>query len=385
MAKQGDYVRFLNSVGGGRVLRQEGSTVIVEDADGFEVPVPARECVVVAEAGSDRARKMQAQEEANARASEQAKNVKKSKPTLQPSTADFLPPQPAPQQPQSKYVETDPDMEIIETDRGDTMNVMLAFEPSNIKELSKSTFDCVLVNDSNYYLNFIFATRPEDTQEWTVKKIGTVEPNIVLSLYEFAGSDFADFSRVNIQFVAYKLDKAFQLKRPVSVIQKLDMTSFFKVNCYAKNVYFDQPVIALEIVRDNEPYRLNKPDARALEAAMRQKRNIDRQPQRPVVKRAEQRRQGEAIVVDLHINELVDTTRGLSAADMLNLQVDEFRRVMDANLKNKGQKIIFIHGKGEGVLRNALTKELNYRYKTHQVEDAPYQQFGSGATMVIIR
>lgn len=58
---------------------------------------------------------------------------------------------------------------------------------------------------------------------------------------------------------------------------------------------------------------------------------------------------------------------------------------MDANLKNKGQKIVFIHGKGEGVLRAAIMKELNHRYKGHDVQDASFREFGFGATQVTIR
>ena len=88
--------------------------------------------------------------------------------------------------------------------------------------------------------------------------------------------------------------------------------------------------------------------------------------------------------VDLHIDELIDSRAGLSNADMLNLQIDEFRKVMDANLKNKGLKIVFIHGKGEGVLRNAIMKELNHRYKGHQVQDASFREYGFGATQVTI-
>jgi len=81
---------------------------------------------------------------------------------------------------------------------------------------------------------------------------------------------------------------------------------------------------------------------------------------RPILKH---NRKLDELVIDLHIAELVDTTAGLSNSDMLNLQVDKFREVMDANLKNYGMKIIFIHGKGEGVLRQAIMKELKHRYK----------------------
>ena len=62
-----------------------------------------------------------------------------------------------------------------------------------------------------------------------------------------------------------------------------------------------------------------------------------------------------------------------------------FRRVLDRYKTNKGQKIIFIHGKGEGVLRQAIIHELNYKYKHFQYQDASFQEYGYGATQVTIR
>ena len=65
--------------------------------------------------------------------------------------------------------------------------------------------------------------------------------------------------------------------------------------------------------------------------------------------------------------------------------MDIFKKTMAENKKNKGQKIIFIHGKGEGVLRQALIHELNYRYKSCTYQDASFQEYGYGATQVTIR
>ena len=58
---------------------------------------------------------------------------------------------------------------------------------------------------------------------------------------------------------------------------------------------------------------------------------------------------------------------------------------MNAHLRAPGTKIVFIHGKGEGVLRQALMKELNHRYKGHDVQDASFREYGFGATQVTIR
>ena len=47
--KLGDTVRFLNSVGGGKITRidEKKGLVYVEDTDGFEVPAIIREVVVI--------------------------------------------------------------------------------------------------------------------------------------------------------------------------------------------------------------------------------------------------------------------------------------------------------------------------------------------------
>ncbi|MPN20443.1 hypothetical protein SDC9_167822 [bioreactor metagenome] len=91
------------------------------------------------------------------------------------------------------------------------------------------------------------------------------------------------------------------------------------------------------------------------------------------------------IEVDLHINELLDSTTGLSNADMLQVQLDKFHAVIEENKNRKGQKIVFIHGKGEGVLRKELEKLLKTRYKSYYFQDASFREYGFGATMVTIK
>lgn len=70
---------------------------------------------------------------------------------------------------------------------------------------------------------------------------------------------------------------------------------------------------------------------------------------------------------------------------MLNIQLQKFREVMDKNKNTKGQKIVFIHGKGEGVLRNAIINEIKSKYKNCSYQDASFREYGFGATLVTIR
>ena len=89
--------------------------------------------------------------------------------------------------------------------------------------------------------------------------------------------------------------------------------------------------------------------------------------------------------VDLHATELLDTTAGMGASDIKEYQLDTFRRTMKEHSKEKGLRIVFIHGNGDGVLRRAILNELRRDYSRCQWQDASFQQYGFGATMVTIR
>lgn len=366
MAKIGDTVRFLNSTGGGRIVRIEGNIAHVEDSDGFEIPALLKECVVVMEA--------------TAAPKSSASKTSAPKTSVPASYTSSYPSKETPA-PAAKAAE--PELPKIETAGGDKLNVVMAFEASDLKSLSASDFDAVLVNDSNYYLNFSFATRADDDDKWTLRRAGVVEPNIVLTLCTLEPKQLNAIDRALLQFVAYKDDKQFEAKEPVSVEKKVDNTKFFKLHCFKPNPYFDTSVIAFDIVKDDRPAKEIVIDPQQLQKAIREKNESEHAPRK--ISKPTANRKNDIIEVDLHINELLDSTKGMSRAEMLNHQIDEFRKVMDANLRNHGQKIVFIHGKGEGVLRQALLKELTHRYKGHDVSDASFREYGFGATQVVIK
>lgn len=374
MAQIGDTVRFLNSVGGGRITRIADNKAYVEDEDGFETPVLLRECVVVLKAADQKKALPQP---------DIFKPAPKAETKQSPAASN-----PAASSAPTKAVEPAPVLVDEEVPGGDKLNIVLGIEAENLKELSHSDYDAYLVNDSNYYLYFSLMSRTDADSDWTLRYAGVVEPNIQLLLGTFDSTEIAQFDHLAVQYIAFKRNKPFGLKTPTLVELNVDTVKFFKLHCFRDNPYFETPVIAFDIVTDDVPNRAErtKVDPVKLEAEMMRKKRADR---RPVLRRAKPARPqgtpGQPIVVDLHIAELIDNTHGLSNADMLNLQVDKFREVMDANLRNYGQKIIFIHGKGEGVLRQAITKELNHRYRGHDVQDASFREYGYGATQVTIR
>jgi len=86
--------------------------------------------------------------------------------------------------------------------------------------------------------------------------------------------------------------------------------------------------------------------------------------------------------VDLHINQLVRSTRGLDNYDMLNLQLTTAKNKIEFAISKRISKLVFIHGVGEGVLKSELQSLLN-RYPV-KYYDASYKKYGLGATEVYI-
>jgi len=87
--------------------------------------------------------------------------------------------------------------------------------------------------------------------------------------------------------------------------------------------------------------------------------------------------------VDLHIHQLVNDHKRMSNYDMLTLQLDTAKRQLDFAISKRIQRIVFIHGLGEGVLCAEL-EFLFKRYDNLKFYDADFQKYGQGAMEVYI-
>lgn len=86
------------------------------------------------------------------------------------------------------------------------------------------------------------------------------------------------------------------------------------------------------------------------------------------------------ISVDLHIDALPGGHSVLKGHE-LEFQMDVFRRVIRDNLRHRGMRITFIHGVGDGTLRNLLRRELDEVFAVK----CTWQPGAAGVTVVTIR
>lgn len=353
--KIGDKVRFLDSTGGGIVRSLKGNDqVLVEDEDGFEVPALIRECVVVGES------EMQVHSANRPRVEVPAER-------------------PAPEKRQSEKQQPEA-YKAEETAEGERLNIYLAYLPLDPKAMQQTGYEAYFVNDSNYYLMFNYMNRQHNS--WLSRANGVIEPNTKIFLEEFGKEALNELERVCVQLIAFKKDKPYALKNAVSVELRIDTVKFYKLHCFLENDYFDEGALLYPVVRGDVPEKELLVSAAELQEAMLQKAREERRTAQPIVKK---KADSTVLEVDLHIHQLLDTTTGLDNAAILGYQLDKFHEILGQYAAQKGQKIVFIHGKGDGVLRKAIEKELKTRYKAYYYQDASFREYGFGATMVTIK
>ena len=379
--KIGDKVRFLSEVGGGRVSGFQGKDIVlVEDEDGFEIPTSVHDVVVVEQddyaMGKMISAKMEAQQKAEEHAAtelhQDSRSIKSILNDHDEQTDMHV----------DEYDAADREITfcapVQEREGGNKLSAYLAFVPVDIKEITHTRFETYIVNDSNYYIHYSYLVA--EGNAWTLKSVGEVEPNTKLFIEEFGREVLNDMGRIGVQLTAYKKDKPFLLKPAIDVQFRIDPVKFYKLHVFEENEFFEQPSLLFTIVDNDEVARPLVVDSKRLKEQMYKDEKI-------IAHEGKKKLQKDdgTLVIDLHADELLETTAGMNAADILHYQLDVFKKTMDENKKKKGQKIVFIHGKGEGVLRHALVHELNYRYKSCTYQDASFQEYGYGATQVTIK
>lgn len=347
----GDTIRFLNTKGGGKVKGfQNKHIAIVEDETGFDVPVLINECVVV--------------ESASSQNKTDKNNSKESKQENSPKDLDI----------------TKIEDKVIETPEGEKITSCLVYLPMDYKNLSQSSYECYFVNESNYYLYFNYMSR--ENNWWKSRYNGLIEPNTKMFLEEFDKTILNEIEKVCVQFIAFKYEKSFNFKNSQSVELRIDTVKFYKLHSFQENDYFDENALVYYITKNDIPQREILVSAGDLEKAMQEKNKSE---QRPGISKINPKEKNAVIEVDLHIHELIDSTTGLENADMLALQLQKVEETMEKYVNQRNQKIVFIHGKGNGVLKSELMKLFKKKYHKIITQDASFQQYGYGATMVIIK
>jgi Domain of unknown function (DUF2027) len=345
----GDKVKFLNSKGGGvirKILDSRMVSVAVEG--GFEIPTLISELIRMEE--SEPAARF-FNENQDVRIDPEKQQAKKDE--------DIL----------SDRLKTLP-TSIIRNRKSE--DVFLAFIPHEQKWLISGLMDIILINSSSFDILYnLFLQNPDN--DYTGKDYGSCFPDSSLLLDTITREQVPEWTSGYIQFLFHKSLNP-EVLPPFNSQFKISGQKFYNEASYKETPFISGKTILIKIVSITEYFKSfkSKPE-KVVTRSTHENENL-------IMKHQVNQREAE---VDLHIHELMEDPVSLENNEILDFQKNYFERCLESAIANHFLKITFIHGVGNGILREVILEILK-KYKGVEVLDAPMQKYGIGAVEIRI-
>ncbi len=338
--KIGDKVKFLNETGGG-IVRDiiSKEMVSVESDDGFEIPVKVNDIVLEKTAEEH---------------------------TGTPKAAEEGP------APEEDIFSKKSDL-IVEGQ--EDIFCWLALLPDYQEGKFFTSLESYLINDSNYKALYV-VSRFLDEENLMPVESGLLDANSKVYLEDMGMQSLRQERKYLVQLILYQVEN--YTRAPVfEKVIALGGIHFDWDNELVANEYFTKKAVLFPVHPGKEDeWEVDKGELKEI---------VQEKEQKESSRQAVKRSLGEAREVDLHIEELTDDHRGLSNQEILDIQMKKFKEELDKAIRQQTKKIIFIHGVGNGKLRFELRNHLNLHHPRLKYQDASFQEYGFGATMVLLR
>ncbi len=241
-----------------------------------------------------------------------------------------------------------------------TKGISIAVAPDTRKA---SIVNFYLVNDTSFQL--FFSLSSERNKEIRGEFAGIVNPSSATQVFT-ASLPELDYWPSFIFQVAYFTTHNQQLPAPFTKREKFKSKDFSGQRKLISSVKLD----AWSIRLDEEEVKI---DPEKLKESFFKPKEEKKEISKPLKE------------LDLHIEKLIDDYQGRSKTEILKIQLDAFKKALDSAIVHKQSSIVFIHGVGNGTLRNEIHKQLGRNNHVRTFMDARKEKFGYGATEVILK
>src|SRR6056297_43802 len=347
--RKGDKVKFLNDVGEGVIVRfQDNNIAIVNNSDGFEVPVLMNELLKVEDQYIfDDSQDSPVNEETH-----------------------FSSP------PENNMEADDIEEDGLNTDRNAI--VYFAIVPKNTDEMVDSDLEIFLINDSNFRILYSISRLEGEFQ--SLMAYGNLEDNTKIQLADIKRDELNDYKEISFQIIFYRKGNYYLLD-PVNNSWSLKPSRFYKENTFTENDFFHEKAFIYEITKEE----INLAEHISDDDIQRAKKEKERKEPKKVYQSNKKGKDEEIEEIDLHIQELTDNYSNLSNAEILDIQMSRFTTALEGAILSGTRRIVFIHGVGNGRLKHEILKTLNRKYPKLQYQDASFKEYGYGATLVMLK
>ena len=220
-----------------------------------------------------------------------------------------------------------------------------------------------LVNDTSFYVLATLTT--ELKQKFKGEYSGTVKPGSFEKIYSAQLADLQLWPEFIISAIFYT-PQNIEPTKPLNIREKFKAKDFAGtkkqislLNQPGWQIQLDEPEPIIDAQKLKESFFRPAEEKIAIERPAKE--------------------------IDLHIEKLRDDYQFLNNSEMLNIQLASFNKTLDSAIVHKLPEIVFIHGAGNGVLKNEIQKVLSKHQKVQTFMDAHKEKFGYGATKVIFK
>ena len=354
--KVGDKVNFLNESGGGVITKIIDSKLVKVEIDGgFEMPVLANELIL-----DFRAKEMD--------------DIEKEYSAGYSAPAKYIEPEADTDNEPERVSDINP-FATVKEDKG----IYLAYEPHEQQWVLTGEMDIFLINNTNY--DILYSLFLEQEKEIKGIDYGSVPAGSKILIETIDREELDNWIKGYLQ-ILFHADEPEKIYMPLHSRINVKTGRFYKEGSYLGNTLLSGKAVIINISPQS-----------ALESAtgnlLKEKlgfrthsTNAEEVKETPIIEKHKTAHR-EALV-DLHIAELVDNILGLSGQDMLEIQMKYFKKTLESAIANDYEKVTFIHGVGNGVLKNSIISEID-NYEGIEGRMAAITKFGVGAIDIHIK
>lgn len=350
--KIGDKVKFLNDVGGGVIIKILSPTMVeVAVEDGFNIPVLVSELLFA-----------------------QSENLKEAV-----FNQDFdIAPESIPNMEEENEYDRMSKLQKFASLQNNPSGLYLAYVPHDQVWLLKDDIDIFLVNYTSFELLYSFNIVKNDKKYHNID-YGNILPQHKVLLQTVSREELEEYSNGIVQALAFKEEND-NIYLPIHQSFSVKLVRFMKKESFLPSKFLAEKAILIylgqpRLLEMTEKTKILKND------------NIDFVPAQSIAEKpiiAQYAIEHGVAEIDLHIETLVEDHSNMDSAQIIDIQRKKIISTMESAINNHYKKVIFIHGVGNGVLKNELIKILKQYSNVHYF-DASMQKYGCGATEVLIK
>ena len=356
--KIGDKVKFLNDIGGGVVTKIISPTMVeVATEDDFTLPMLVSELLFA-----------------------QSQNLKESVFNQDFQVNADIKNTSEPEANEDNWAEMEKSSRLpkLSSLNAKPSGIYLAYVPHDQVWLLKDDIDMYLVNYTNFEVLYTLTVK-QDNQYMNID-YGNMLPQTKMLISTIKRDDLENFLQGYVQIMFFR-EQDKNIYQPVCQKFNVKPVRFFKENSFMACNFIAERALLVQIAVPTvlESNILSEKDDNLQEHAVVQKQIVA--PPAFIEEFQTKEREAE---IDLHIEALVEEHSAWTREEILEKQKSVIVKAIESAIAEHYQRIIFIHGVGNFILKNELIAILK-QYSNLHFFDASMQKYGRGATEVLIK